>query len=348
MKRIAIGLIAGVAVVSVLLALAVVFGGPQPPPPMESINAPFRSVDLSDLALLKRYTARDGARLAFRAYAPTASPAKGSAVLIHGSSASSSSLHPLAKGLAQAGYAVYALDMRGHGESGPKGQITYIGQLEDDVEDFLEAVQPAGPRTLVGLSAGGGFALRFAASSRQQPFDQYVLLAPFIHRDAPTYRPGVWRMGRSRGCTYHCAHVSQPFRDHPVQHFAGACFCVDGRSAAVLNAYLLLCPGKKLSSLMTITGQILALRSNRFTSWSVKTTKSSMPISSQPCSRRPESQFQSLSCRELSMLISRSSPRQSERLRRQSNHFVTGKVLSSLSPAARPQAFRVRGGGLRA
>ena len=191
MKRIAIVLIAGVAVVSVLLALAVVLGGPQSPPPMESISAPFRSVDFSDLAQLKRYTARDGARLAFRAYAPATSPAKGSAVLIHGSSASSSSLHLLAKGLAQAGYAVYALDMRGHGESGPKGQITYIGQLEDDVEDFLEAVQPAGPRTLVGLSAGGGFALRLAASSRQKLFDQYVLLAPFIHQDAPTYRPGA-------------------------------------------------------------------------------------------------------------------------------------------------------------
>ena len=191
MRRIAIVLIAGAAVVSVLLALAVVFGAPQPPPPLESINAPFRNADFSDLAQLKRYTARDGMRLAFRAYAPSVSPAKGSAVLIHGSSASSSSLHLLAKGLAQAGYAVYALDMRGHGESGPKGQITYIGQLEDDVEDFLEAVQPAGPRTLVGLSAGGGFALRFAASSRQKLFDQYVLLAPFIHQDAPTYRPGA-------------------------------------------------------------------------------------------------------------------------------------------------------------
>ena len=191
MKRIAIVLIAGVAVVSVLLALAVVFGAPQPPPPMESIHAPFRSMDFSDLAQPKRYTARDEAYLAFRAYAPAVSPAKGSAVLIHGSSASSSSLHPLAKGLAQADYAVYALDMRGHGESGPKGQITYIGQLEDDVEDFLEAVQPADPRTLVGLSAGGGFALRFAASSRQKLFDQYVLLAPFIHQDAPTYRPGA-------------------------------------------------------------------------------------------------------------------------------------------------------------
>lgn len=190
MKRIAIVLTAGVAVVSVLLALAVVFGAPQQPPPMESINASFRSVDFSDLAQPQHYTARDGARLAFRDYASTTSPAKGSAVLIHGSSASSSSLHILAKGLAQTGYTIYALDIRGHGESGPKGQITYIGQLEDDVEDFLEAVQPAGPKTLVGFSSGGGFALRFAASSRQELFDQYVLLAPFIHRDAPTYRPG--------------------------------------------------------------------------------------------------------------------------------------------------------------
>ena len=194
MKRIAIVLIAGMAVVSVLLVLAVVLGAPQPPPPMESIHAPFRSVDFSDLAQLKRYTARDEARLAFRAYAPyapAASPATGATVLVHGSSTSSTSLHPLAEGLARSGYAVYALDMRGHGESGPQGQISYIGQLEDDVEDFLEAVQPAGPRVLVGLSAGGGFALRFAASSRQQLFDQYVLLAPFIHQDAPTYRPGA-------------------------------------------------------------------------------------------------------------------------------------------------------------
>ncbi len=194
MKRTAITLITGGVVVSVLFALSVILGAPQPPPPLESINAPFRSVDFSGLAQIQRYPARDGARLAFRAYAPAASPAKGSAVLVHGSSASSASLHPLAKGLARVGYAVYALDMRGHGESGPKGQISYIGQLEDDVEDFLEAVQPDGTRTLVGLSAGGGFALRFAASSRQKLFDQYVLLAPFIHQDAPTYRPeaGGW------------------------------------------------------------------------------------------------------------------------------------------------------------
>ena len=38
MKRIAIVLIAGVAVVSVLLALAVVLGAPQSPPPLEILT----------------------------------------------------------------------------------------------------------------------------------------------------------------------------------------------------------------------------------------------------------------------------------------------------------------------
>ena len=60
MRRTAIALIASGVVVSVLLALAIVLGAPQPPPPLESINAPFRSVDFSDLAQLKRYPARDG------------------------------------------------------------------------------------------------------------------------------------------------------------------------------------------------------------------------------------------------------------------------------------------------
>ena len=38
------------------------------------------------------------------------------------------------------------------------------------------------------------FALRFAASDRQALFDRYVLLAPFLHQDAPTARPeaGDW------------------------------------------------------------------------------------------------------------------------------------------------------------
>ena len=189
---------------------------------MASINDPFGDVDFSGLPPLTPYTARDGARLVFRAYASRTDPAKGSVVLIHsrtdpakgsvvlihsrtdpakgsvvlihGSSARSNSLHPLALRFAQAGYSTYTLDIRGHGESGTKGQIAYIGQLEDDLEDFLRAAEPPGERLLVGFSAGGGFALRFAASDRQNMFDRYLLLAPFLHQDAPTSRPtaGDW------------------------------------------------------------------------------------------------------------------------------------------------------------
>ena len=72
MKRTAITLIAGGVVVSVLFALSVILGAPQPPPPLESINAPFRSVDFSGLAQIQRYPARDGARLAF--FVPTRRP----------------------------------------------------------------------------------------------------------------------------------------------------------------------------------------------------------------------------------------------------------------------------------
>ncbi|WP_144139304.1 alpha/beta hydrolase [Paraburkholderia sp. BCC1884] len=173
------------------MAVALIKGGPRQPPPLASINEPFKSVDTSDLPPIERYSARDNAVLAYRRYASDDTPPRGSAVLVHGSSASGVSMHTLGKALAAAGYAVYVPDVRGHGASGTKGTIAYIGQLEDDLSDFLDEVQPAVPRTLVGFSAGGGFALRFAGDARQMAFEHYVLLAPFIHQRAPTTPPSV-------------------------------------------------------------------------------------------------------------------------------------------------------------
>jgi non-heme chloroperoxidase len=174
------------------MAAAIQFGGPPPLPALPSVNDPFESVDFSSMPPLGRFTARDGVRLAYRAYIRPG--ARGSVVLIHGSSARSNSMHPLAQGFADAGYAVYALDIRGHGESGSKGRIAYVGQLEDDLEDFMKAVKPAGVKSLVGFSAGGGFALRFAADKRRALFDNYLLLSPFLSQSASTYRPasGGW------------------------------------------------------------------------------------------------------------------------------------------------------------
>ena len=175
------------------LACTIAFGGPGHPPPMASIADPFRSVDFSGVPAPRRFTARDGRVLVFHGYPPQGA-ARGSVVLVHGSSARGSSMHVMAQALAGAGYAAYALDMRGHGNSGTRGQIDYIGQLEDDLEDFMVAVAPTRPTTLAGFSSGGGFSLRFAGSTRQQLFDNYLLLAPFVSQDAPTYRPdsGGW------------------------------------------------------------------------------------------------------------------------------------------------------------
>lgn len=170
------------------LVLAVVLGGPSAPSAMASANNPFDSVDYSGLPELSNYAARDGQALAFRRY-DVANP-KGSAVLLHGSSADSRSMHLMAQALADAGYAVHSMDVRGHGASGDKGHVAYVGQLEDDLQDFMEQVQPAAPVTLVGFSSGGGFALRVAGGEHAAIFDHYLLLAPFISHEAPTYRSG--------------------------------------------------------------------------------------------------------------------------------------------------------------
>ncbi len=176
-----------------LLGACLLFGGPSTPPALPSINDPFKSVDFSQLPPLKTYQGDDAQLLAYREYVPSNSP-RGSVVLVHGSSASSESMHPMATALAAAGYQVYALDMRGHGHSGAKGHLAYVGQLESDLAAFVHAVRPPQPATLVGFSAGGGFALRVAGSAQQNLFHSYLLLSPFISQDAPNQRPdsGGW------------------------------------------------------------------------------------------------------------------------------------------------------------
>jgi alpha-beta hydrolase superfamily lysophospholipase/membrane protease YdiL (CAAX protease family) len=172
------------------LAAAIAFGGPTAPPTMTSISNPFDTVDFSDLPPLLRYTAGDGEALAYRHYGAASGTVQGSVVLVHGSSANSNSMHLLAKAFAAAGYDAYALDMRGHGASGTKGRIDYIGQLEDDLAAFTGAVLLTKPATLVGFSSGGGFVLRVAGSPRQDAFQNYLLLSPFLSVDAPNARPG--------------------------------------------------------------------------------------------------------------------------------------------------------------
>ncbi len=218
-------LLALVVVVCAAIAAALAFGGPKSPPAMASINEPFKSVDFSDLPPLRHFNAKDGASLAYRQYGPATAAASGSVILIHGSSASSQSMHVLAKAFAQAGVVAYALDVRGHGASGTKGTIGYVGQLEDDLVAFAKTVTLPQPSTLAGFSSGGGFVLRFAGSARQDMFQNYLLLSPFLSTKAPSFRPnsGGWvNVGVPRVVALSLLNTIgiRAFNDLPVTRFA--------------------------------------------------------------------------------------------------------------------------------
>lgn len=210
-----------VAALAATLVTVITFSTPQPPATLPSIDAPFHRVDFSDLPPLRHFSARDGAELAYRAYGDGGA---GNLLLLHGSSGNSASLHALAKALASNGYRVYVPDIRGHGASGSKGTIDYIGQLEDDLDDLVNALALANPPDLIGFSSGGGFALRFAASDRQCRFAHYVLLAPYLGHDANTVRPdNGWASAavpRIAGLMMLNAVGITGFNDLPVVDFA--------------------------------------------------------------------------------------------------------------------------------
>jgi alpha-beta hydrolase superfamily lysophospholipase len=167
------------------------------PPELTSVAETARAVDRSGMPGIDRFHARDGTELGYRHY-PARAPAGGQiAIVVHGSSGSSIAVHALAKGLAAKGVDVYAPDIRGHGASGTRGDIGYIGQLEDDLADFVGEIRkanPTAPLTLLGHSSGGGFALRVAGSPIQNLFVRTVLLAPYLGYDAPSSRQdaGGW------------------------------------------------------------------------------------------------------------------------------------------------------------
>lgn len=189
-KRILLRALVAPVLFAIVMGGMIIFGTAERPKAMDSISDPFKQVDFSDLPARKRFPARDQTSLGYRLYA--AEKPQQLAVLVHGSSGSASSLHTLAKTLQAAGISAYTLDMRGHGASGPHGDIAYLGQLEDDLADFVAMLRrdhPADPMALIGFSSGGGFALRVAGSPIATLFDRFVLVSPFLKYNAPTIRP---------------------------------------------------------------------------------------------------------------------------------------------------------------
>jgi len=191
LTHIALGLLAlvGAAAIAAVLMLA---SPVRPPPTLASIHEGAMRIDAVGAPNMSRFQARDGTWLAYRLY-PAASGARDRiAILAHGSSASSIEMDRIATALAQAGVTAVAVDIRGHGASGTRGDIAYRGELDDDLADLVAELRKAAPAarfSLIGHSAGGGFALRIAGSPLGDAFDRFVLLAPYLGYSAPTNRP---------------------------------------------------------------------------------------------------------------------------------------------------------------
>jgi alpha-beta hydrolase superfamily lysophospholipase len=183
-------LLAVVGLVAIVLAalLAVPISRP---PELPSIRAGAVAVDQSGLPNLSYFQARDGTSLAYRLYPAADGNTQKIAIVIHGSAGHSTGMNEIAKRLAADNVMAIAPDIRGHGASGTRGDIGYLGQLDNDLQDLLAELRREHPDahfSLLGFSAGGGFALRVTAGKLASDFDRVVLLSPYLGYDAPSSR----------------------------------------------------------------------------------------------------------------------------------------------------------------
>ncbi len=144
------------------------------------------------------FKARDATKLRYRLYENSHGPL---IIVLHGSGAHGGLYDTLAQGLIASGTVVVP-DLRGHGGQLPTGDVQYIGQLEDDLTDLINATRSGADQqvVLVGHSSGGGLAIRYSGNSNQPGPDAVVLLAPYVGYNATTTRAnsGGWAQPLTR------------------------------------------------------------------------------------------------------------------------------------------------------
>lgn len=139
---------------------------------------------------------RDGYGLQVRSYQNGPGPL---IIALHGSGWNGLQFSQLAPRLAGD---VLVPDLRGHGSlPNRRGDVDYIGQLEDDLADLIRArAKPDQQVVLLGHSSGGGLAIRFSGGGSGYLVDRTVLLAPFLKYNAATVRAnsGGWAQPLTR------------------------------------------------------------------------------------------------------------------------------------------------------
>ncbi|MBN2441383.1 MAG: alpha/beta hydrolase [Spirochaetales bacterium] len=150
----------------------------------------FNTVDYTTLPPQSYFTFDNGSSICYREYPAAVDKIM---IYIHGITGSSRNMHVIAEYMSNHNIAHgIALDMPGHGDSGEKGKLDYIGQLEDDISEVIRQIRinyPQKRMTIIGFSMGGGFAIRFAGSEYGSMVHSYIFLAPFLHQDSPIKKP---------------------------------------------------------------------------------------------------------------------------------------------------------------
>jgi acylglycerol lipase len=111
----------------------------------------------------------DGVNMFARGWAPEKDP-KAVVCLVHGLGEHSGRYAHVGAAFVEAGYALLAFDLRGHGKSGgPRGHTPSLEAFFKDIENFVaDAAKryPSAPRFLYGHSLGGLLSLSYAVSNK--------------------------------------------------------------------------------------------------------------------------------------------------------------------------------------
>src|SRR3954465_10080361 len=128
-----------------------------------------------------------GLEIYWQAWLPEGAPQRATIVLAHGASEHSGRYAWTGEQFAARGYALYAIDHRGHGRSA--GDRAVIDRMSHAVEDLhtlgelAAAAQKDRPVVLLGHSMGGAVALSYTIE-HEDALDALVLSAPLAALEA--------------------------------------------------------------------------------------------------------------------------------------------------------------------
>jgi len=160
------------------------------------------------------FTASGRLRLYWQAWRPEAQP-RAAFVLVHGVGEHSGRYPDLVEPLAEAGYAVFTYDQRGHGLSpGPRVHIDRWAQYRDDLGSFLDLVvdrAPGLPVVLYGHSMGSLVVLDYVLAHPRG-------LAGIVVSGVALQPAGVgkgWQVAAARVLTHLAPRLSLDLRIRP-------------------------------------------------------------------------------------------------------------------------------------